>query len=72
MQTRLSSLTETLLNVGSGFLVTLAVWQLIVAPIWGYDVTIWDNLSMTAVFTVVSMLRGYVWRRLFNWYVEGR
>lgn len=67
-QSRLGSAVEAVLNVGSGFIVAMLVWQLAVAPLWGYEVTLLDNLGLTTIFTVVSMLRTYLWRRLF----EGR
>lgn len=69
MQTRLGSFTETCLNIGSGFLVSMLVWQLLVAPLYGYEVTLLDNLGMTLIFTGVSIARTYVWRRIFNWWL---
>lgn len=66
MQTRLGSLIEQVLNIGSGFVLSLIVWQT-VGPWFGYKVTLWDNLGITSVFTVVSIVRGYCWRRYFNW-----
>jgi hypothetical protein len=64
-QSKLISLIEQLLNVGSGFLLSLVVWQ-VVGPWFGYEVTLSANLGITSIFTVVSIVRGYVWRRFFN------
>lgn len=64
-QTKLVSLIEQLLNVGSGFLLSLVVWQ-VTGPWFGYEVTLAANLGITSIFTVVSVIRGYVWRRFFN------
>ena len=69
MQTRKGSLLETTLNIGSGFIVAMLVWQLIVAPLFGYEVTLYDNFWLTMIFTVVSVVRSYFWRRLFNYYI---
>jgi len=66
MQGKLESLVEQLLNVGSGFVVALIVWTYMVTPIWDIEVTMLDNLAITGLFTVVSVVRGYVWRRMFN------
>lgn len=66
MQSRRDSLIESCLNVGSGFLVALVVWKLVVVPVWEFEVTMADNLAVTGLFTVVSVIRGYVWRRIFN------
>ena len=66
MQTRLSSLTESCLNTASGFVVSWLVWVYIVVPYWNLPVRAADNLAITGMFTVVSIARTYVWRRLFN------
>lgn len=71
MQTRKSSLIEQLLNVGSGFIISLLVWTYIVVPVWNIDVSMGDNLAITALFTIVSIARGYAWRRLFVNYFKG-
>ena len=67
MQTRLNSLIEQLLNIGSGFLVSLGVWEFAVKPIWEIQTNFTENLQITFLFTVVSIARSYTWRRFFNW-----
>ncbi|MBX9635202.1 MAG: hypothetical protein K2X44_09495 [Magnetospirillum sp.] len=64
-QSRRMSVVETLFNVSSGVVLSLIVGQ-VVYPLFGYAVTLKDNFGLTIVFTVVSILRGYVWRRVFN------
>ena len=54
------------MNVASGFILSLVLWQFVVAPAFGYEVTLVTNLQLTTIFTVVSVLRGYVWRRVFE------
>jgi hypothetical protein len=66
MQSRTRSLVEQLLNIGSGFLVSLCVWEFIVKPVWEIDTSFAENLTITCLFTVVSIVRSYAWRRLFN------
>ena len=65
-QSRLESAVEAVLNVGSGFVVAMVLWQFVVAPLWGYEVTLLDNLGLTAIFTTISVVRSYVWRRFFE------
>ena len=65
MQSRLGSLLEQCLNIASGFLLSLLIWQLL-GPALGYHVSMHDNLLITSIFTVVSIVRGYLWRRFFN------
>lgn len=64
-QTRLVSFIESVVNVGSGFLLSLLLWQFVVAPAFGYEVTMSTNLVLTSIFTVTSVVRGYLWRRFF-------
>jgi membrane protein implicated in regulation of membrane protease activity len=65
-QSKRESLVEASLNTASGFIVSLFVWQFIAAPLFGYHVTWRDNVLLTALFTAVSILRSYLWRRFFN------
>lgn len=64
---------ESCLNTASGFVVALLIWTFIVIPLFGFNGLTWgDNLGITAIFTVSSILRGYVWRRIFNWIMVNR
>jgi hypothetical protein len=65
-QTKVISFVESVVNVASGFVISLILWQWVVAPAFGYEVTIVTNLQLTSIFTIVSVLRGYIWRRLFE------
>jgi hypothetical protein len=64
-QTRLSSLVEAVFNVAVGFVVSVLITS-VVLPAYGHAVTWGDNLQITAIFTVSSIVRSYVLRRLFN------
>ena len=68
-QSRWASLFEAVVNVGVGFLVSLVVWTYVVVPLWNLPVTMGENLQITALFTAVSVVRSYVWRRIFNYYM---
>jgi len=65
-QSRTASLIEAALNVCSGFFVSLLVWSFVVVPVWNLNVTPAANLQITLLFTVVSVIRSYIWRRIFN------
>ena len=75
-QTKWMTATEALLNVGSGMFIAFSISQLAVmyqATIQYYlwegfqwQVSLGSNIVMTAVFTAVSVIRGYLWRRVFN------
>jgi hypothetical protein len=64
-QSKLVSAVEVTLNVGSGFVTAFLVWQLIANPLFGYEVTYAQNFVLTSIFTGVSLVRGYLWRRFF-------
>lgn len=65
MQTKKHSLIESFTNVAVGYTINLGV-QLIVFPLFGFNVTMADNLLIGLIFTVVSIARSYTLRRLFN------
>jgi apolipoprotein N-acyltransferase len=69
-QSRAGSAIETTLNIGSGALVAWALtyWVL---PMWGYAYSAGQAVEITALYTAVSWLRSFMWRRGFNW-VQGR
>ena len=64
-QSRLSSIAETMIGIAIGFLVSLVItaWVL---PAYGHPVSLSDNFQITAIFTVASIIRGYLVRRVFN------
>jgi hypothetical protein len=65
-QTKLGSLIETSVNIAIGFVVALAS-QIVIFPMVGiHGVSFMANLEITAYFTVVSVIRGYMLRRWFN------
>lgn len=65
-QTKLESAIEQVCNVGSGMIIAFAIMELVLAPALGIGITPMQNVWTTIVLTVVSVLRGYVWRRVFN------
>ena len=66
MQSKLSSLQEAIINTMIGFFLSLAVQQFIVNPLYDLHVSFVGNLGIVAIFTVVSVLRSYALRRVFN------
>jgi len=65
-QTKILSIIEQFCNVGSGLGVAYLYWLLVLVPIIEADIiTIHDTLIITLQFTVISVIRGYYWRRFF-------
>lgn len=59
------SVLESFLNVIIGLGLSFVI-QLILYPYLGIKVTLNENLIITFVFFVVSFIRSYVIRRIFN------
>lgn len=64
-QTRLASLIEAVISTAIGFVVSVFLTALVL-PAYGHAVTFGQNLQITAIFTVASILRSYCVRRWFN------
>jgi membrane protein implicated in regulation of membrane protease activity len=65
MQTRRQSLLEAWTNVAIGWLVGLLT-QIVVFPLYGMKVKLIDNMQITIIFTIVSLIRSYLLRRFYN------
>jgi len=65
-QSKLESALEQTLNVGSGFILSYVIWVTVITPVFDIQLSTSDNLTVTLIFTAVSLARGYIWRRLFN------
>lgn len=66
MQSRVMSAIEAIVNVLIGYLVSVAA-NILILPLFGYDVTVADSFAIGLAFTAVSLVRSYILRRTFNW-----
>lgn len=66
MQSKASSLLENILNVTSGLFLSILIVQPIVFNLYNIELEMNQNIQIAIIFTLVSILRGYVWRRFFN------
>ncbi|WP_043743562.1 DUF7220 family protein [Paramagnetospirillum magneticum] len=64
-QSRRMSLAEAAANVVIGYGIAVAT-QVVVFPVFGIHITLADDLRIGLVFAVVSILRSYALRRLFE------
>lgn len=64
-QSRRLSFIEALTSTAIGYGVAVLT-QLAVFPLFGLPATLADSLAIGAIFTAVSVLRGYAVRRLFE------
>ena len=73
MQSKTQSMIESFVIVGVGYGVAL-LSQFVIFPRFGISVTLSDNLWICGWFTVISLIRSYALRRIFNivHHAEGR
>jgi hypothetical protein len=64
-QSRSMSLAEVCISTAIGFLIAY-VTNAIVMPAFGHPINATDNFWITSIFTVVSIVRGFGVRRLFE------
>jgi hypothetical protein len=64
-QTKLGSIVETTVNVGSGYLLALFT-QPYIYGYFGLTITLGESAGVAIVFTTLSLLRSFVVRRIFN------
>lgn len=61
------SLVESIANTGAGFLVSL-VLQISLFSLMSIETTTTQNITLSGVFTLASLVRGYLMRRVFIWW----
>lgn len=64
-QTKLGSFYEACINVAIGFGINF-VANLVILPIFGFNITLSDNFLIGILYTVISVARSYVVRRWFD------
>lgn len=64
-QTRTGSAVEVATNLAVGQVINL-IANMTVLPLFGLHPTVLDALGLGVVFTVISVVRQYVLRRVFN------
>ena len=65
MQSKRESMIETLTSVFVGWLIGV-ILNMLVLPLFDYNITAVDSLWVSLIFTAVSVIRGYIIRRWFN------
>jgi len=65
MQSKRNSFIESTVQTFIGLAVSFLI-QIIIYPLLNIPVSVTQNIIITLVFTVASIIRGYLLRRLFN------
>ena len=65
MQSKKQSFIETITSVFVGWLIGV-ILNMLVLPLFDYDVSLTDGVLISIIFTAVSVIRSYLIRRFFN------
>ena len=65
-QSRIMSMVEAATNVIVGYVLAIAT-QMVVFPWFGIETGLTEHLTIGLAFVGVSLVRGYLLRRLFEW-----
>lgn len=65
MQSKKLSIIEAVTNTIVGLITSFCI-QLLIYPFLNIEVSINQNIFITCVFFIVSILRGYIIRRIFT------
>jgi uncharacterized membrane protein YraQ (UPF0718 family) len=65
-QSKTDSFLEAVSNVAVGFFISLAVMEFIIEPLFQLGTSAGTNIVITCIFTVTSIIRAYLLRRIFN------
>jgi len=65
MQKHSHSILESFINIAVGYTVSV-IAQILILPIFDIHIRLSDNLLLGLCFSVVSFIRSYVIRRIFN------
>lgn len=64
-QSRKHSMIEAIINVVVGFTIN-AMLNFAVFPLFGWKISLAQNIALGVIYTVVSIVRSYTLRRVFN------
>lgn len=65
-QSKMDSFLESISNVAVGFFISWATWVFVVDPLFGFNTAGGTSFLITMIFTITSIIRSYVLRRIFN------
>lgn len=64
-QTRRGSLLESLANIAVGYSINY-VANMLIFPLFGWNLSTRENLTLGVIYTAISLARSYTLRRIFN------
>jgi predicted Na+-dependent transporter len=64
-QTRRRSAVEAVTNVAVGYTINMLA-NFLIFPLFGWEISLTQNLAVGVIYTIISLVRSYGLRRLFN------
>ncbi len=64
-QTRIRSFCESWVNILIGYTINF-IANMFILPLFGFDITVKQNLALGIIYTFISLMRTYCVRRWFN------
>lgn len=64
-QSRLGSAVEAVANVAVGYTINMLA-NFLIFPLFGWSLTLGENLLLGVIYTAISLARSFVLRRVFN------
>ena len=59
------TLIETCIDIGSGLILSTLI-QLFIFPFFGMYPTVLESFHIAVIFTIISMIRSFIWRTIFT------
>ena len=69
MQLKRHSFIEAWVNIIVGYTINILA-NFVIFPIWGWSITLKQNIEIGIVYTVISLIRSYCLRRAFTHLTE--
>lgn len=65
-QTRAQSFIEATANIVIGCVINF-IATIYLFPVFGWEISVVQNIELTVCFTVISLIRSYLLRGFYNW-----
>lgn len=64
-QSKIHSLFESFSNTVIGYVINFCA-NMVILPLFGFQITVSQNLQISIIYVCISIVRGYIIRRTFN------
>ena len=69
--TNTKHLAHRSLDIGSGLIISILI-QLTIFPLYGIYIEVWAMFHLAIIFTIVSIIRSYLWSKYVFKYGESK